>query len=65
MFESFDNLLCDFGDFNANNNNLFGDLLKNFCLDHDLIISDQHVAVIYRYVHVPVGVTKNVAVIYC
>ena len=31
MFESFnDPNLCVVGDFNANDNNLFGDLLKNF-----------------------------------
>ena len=44
MFESFYNPnLCVVGDFNANDNNLFGDLLKNFCLEHDLIISDQDI----------------------
>ena len=44
MFESFDNPnLYVVGDFNANDNNLFGDLLKNFCLNHDLIISDQDI----------------------
>ena len=36
MFKFLDNPnLCVVNDFNINDNNLFGGLLKNFCLDHD------------------------------
>ena len=67
MFESFDNPnLCVVGDFNANDNNLFGDLLKNFCLDHDLIISDQDILPSNNYCSLPASVggvkgAKNIA----
>ena len=42
MFESFDNPnLCVVGDLNTNDNNFFGNLLKSFCLNYDLNISNQ------------------------
>ena len=36
-----DSCLCVLGDFNASDNNMFGQALHDFCTDYDFILSDK------------------------